>query len=175
MLYSLWFHRASTALIQGEWQVQELELLMPLPSCAMGTEGVQGCPQAWPALPALLRVMGNEKRVQHDSGACCGSVKRASSSCKLGLEIETWKHSQSGISHSLLKSFFTSSSCACTLKWSTVFSPLGRELVAWSMGRAQEKMLKLVSSMWNVPFCENSLELIRLWNKFSVNSGHFVP
>lgn len=100
-------------------------------SCVSHTgTGMCRCPQA-----QALGVMGNEKRVQHDSGVCSGSIKRASFSCKLRLEIEAWKHGKSAISRSLLKSFFTSSSCPCTLKWNLVFSPLGRELVAWGMGR----------------------------------------
>lgn len=96
---------------RGGWQRQELELPTVLPSCASqqphGDRGMCRCPhtRAWPAVPGE---MSNEKRAQRDSGVCCGSMERASLSCKLRLEIEAWQHSESGVSHSLLRSFFTS-------------------------------------------------------------------
>lgn len=112
---SCWFCRASTALIRGGWQILEWELptaFQTVPCRQLceprGDRGMCRAPhaQAWPVVPALLGVMGNEKRVQHDSGVCCGNVERASFTWKVRLEIEAWNHSKSGMSHRLLKSFF---------------------------------------------------------------------
>lgn len=72
------------------------------------------CVGAWPAVPVLLVVMGLKKRVQDDSGACCGVgrwgyyIRRTSFVCKLSLEMEAQEHSKSGIPWGLLSPFLPS-------------------------------------------------------------------
>ena len=52
--------------------------------------------------------MRKESRMTQEciAGLAGGNVERISFICKLRLEIEAWKHSKSGISQGLLKSFF---------------------------------------------------------------------
>lgn len=69
----------------GGWQMQELELAVALPNCALPAAARVPWDRAWmcrcpraQAGPVLLGEMGNEKRVQHDSGVCCGSIESIS-------------------------------------------------------------------------------------------------